>query len=244
MSDYYVFPESKATTFFIIGLTYVVTVILLLSDPTLDLLYRGNKGVKYTTMQGTRMLPKLEPRMLFNGIIGLYSAIGAVGVGFWTGMMYMWAVVPVQEEVLAQVLDDSRVLVLEDVLVPEGVRVQVQGDVLVLVPVDAQVQVQVDSRDLVPGDVQVQAQEDVRVLVPVDAQVLEDVRVPAQEDARVPEVPQMPEDAQVQAQEDVRVLVPGDAQVLVDAQILALEDAQAQVQGLANPVPYARHPRA
>ncbi|KAJ2289783.1 hypothetical protein IW141_003649 [Coemansia sp. RSA 355] len=90
MSDYYVFPESKATTFFIIGLTYVVTVILLLSDPTLDLLYRGNKGVKYTTMQGTRMLPKLEPRMLFNGIIGLYSAIGAVGVGFWTGMMYMW----------------------------------------------------------------------------------------------------------------------------------------------------------
>ncbi|KAJ2585065.1 hypothetical protein IWW49_004820, partial [Coemansia sp. RSA 1797] len=149
------------------------------------------------------------------------------------------AVVPVQEEVLAQVLDDSRVLVLEGVLVPEGVRVQVQGDVLVLVPVDAQVQVPGDVRVLVPGDVQVQAQEDVRVLVPVDVrvpvlvdvQVLEDVRVPAQEDVRVP------------AQEDARVpedpQMPGDAQVLVDAQILVLEDAQAQVQGLANPVPYA-----
>ncbi|KAJ2502207.1 hypothetical protein GGH96_001279 [Coemansia sp. RSA 1972] len=90
MSDYYIFPKSGTTTFFIVGLTYVVTVILLLSDPTLDLLYRGNKGVKYTTMQGTRMLPKLEPRKLFNGLIGLYSAIGGVGVGFWTGMLYRW----------------------------------------------------------------------------------------------------------------------------------------------------------
>ncbi|KAJ2834996.1 hypothetical protein J3B01_003770 [Coemansia erecta] len=207
MSDYYVFPESKATTFFIIGLTYVVTVILLLSDPTLDLLYRGNKGVKYTTMQGTRMLPKLEPRMLFNGIIGLYSAIGAVGVGFWTGMIEL--------DVAWHDTENSDEFESESILILINYEeVQAQEDVRVLVPVD------------------------VRVPVLVDAQVLEDVRVPAQEDARVPE------DPQVQAQEDVQVLVPEDAQVLVDAQILALEDAQAQVQGLANLVPYARHPRA
>ncbi|KAJ2501976.1 hypothetical protein GGH96_001502 [Coemansia sp. RSA 1972] len=90
MSDYYIFPKSGTTTYFIVGLTYVVIVILLLADPTLDLLYKGNKGVKYITVQGTRTLPKLDPRKLFNAAIGLYSGLGVIGVGFWTGMLYRW----------------------------------------------------------------------------------------------------------------------------------------------------------
>ncbi|KAJ1746236.1 hypothetical protein LPJ58_005781, partial [Coemansia sp. RSA 1591] len=88
MSDYFIFPKSGTTTYFIIGLAYIVTMLLFLADPTLDLLYKGNKGVKYHDKQGTRTLPKLDPRKLFNGVIGLYTGIGVIGAGFWTCMLY------------------------------------------------------------------------------------------------------------------------------------------------------------
>ncbi|KAJ2328924.1 hypothetical protein IWW51_000922 [Coemansia sp. RSA 2702] len=62
----------------------------MLSDPTLELLYKGNIGIHYTTMQGSRTLPNLDPRQLFNAAIGIYSAIGGIGILFWAGMAYQW----------------------------------------------------------------------------------------------------------------------------------------------------------
>ncbi|KAI9470213.1 hypothetical protein BX667DRAFT_501758 [Coemansia mojavensis] len=88
--QFYVFPKKKIPTFFLVGTVCILSTIFMLSDSILDLLYRGNRGVTYTTTQGTRVLPKLEPRPLFNGVIGLYSAIGAIGLGFWTATIYGW----------------------------------------------------------------------------------------------------------------------------------------------------------
>ncbi|KAJ2358338.1 hypothetical protein GGF43_000868, partial [Coemansia sp. RSA 2618] len=62
MNAYYMFPKKLTTSFFLVGLVYILTVMLLLADPRLDLLHKGTKGVHYTTTQGTRTLPKLDPQ--------------------------------------------------------------------------------------------------------------------------------------------------------------------------------------
>ncbi|KAJ2803621.1 hypothetical protein H4R21_001968 [Coemansia helicoidea] len=64
--------------------------IMFFSSTLLELLYMGNTGVTYTTMQGTRVLPKLDPRMLYNASIGIYSTIGGIGLIFWGLAGYSW----------------------------------------------------------------------------------------------------------------------------------------------------------
>ncbi|KAJ2766291.1 hypothetical protein IWQ56_003773 [Coemansia nantahalensis] len=88
--QHWLFPDDPTTTYFLIGLVYVGTTIMFFSNTLLLLLYMGNKGVTYTTVQGTRVLPKLDPRMLYNASVWIYSVIGGVGVLFWGLSGYNW----------------------------------------------------------------------------------------------------------------------------------------------------------
>ncbi|KAJ2359573.1 hypothetical protein H4S02_012216, partial [Coemansia sp. RSA 2611] len=41
-SAFYIFPKPSTTTFFLVGFAYVFAAVFMFSDPTLELLYKGN----------------------------------------------------------------------------------------------------------------------------------------------------------------------------------------------------------
>ncbi|KAJ2694360.1 hypothetical protein H4R19_005922 [Coemansia spiralis] len=88
--SHWVFPKDDTGTYFLLGLVCVSTTILFFSNMLLPLLYKGNKGATYTTTLGTRVLPNLDPRMLYNASIWIYSVIGGIGLFFWGISGYKW----------------------------------------------------------------------------------------------------------------------------------------------------------
>ncbi|KAJ2803622.1 hypothetical protein H4R21_001969, partial [Coemansia helicoidea] len=86
----WMFPKDDTTTYSLIGFVCIATMIMFFSTTLLSLLYKGNIGVAYITVQGTRELPKLDPRMLYNASIGIYSTIGGIGLIFLGLAGYSW----------------------------------------------------------------------------------------------------------------------------------------------------------